>query len=99
MQVSMGLRRYRPRQMHCPLCGKRLTKTTRTRDHFWPRSLEGARGRAWWNIWHLCRRCNVAKANRMPSERETLAFCAIAWGCYFARAALAQHQKETPDGG
>jgi len=59
------------RQRSCPICGKRLKRSNRTKDHFMPKSLGGDGSPE--NTWAMCKPCNNRKGNRMPNEAETRA--------------------------
>lgn len=67
----------------CPICGCRMTPSRRTKDHLIPKSKGGDGG--YLNTWTICKRCNNAKGDRLPTESEILAFCrikAIPFGLY-----------------
>lgn len=57
---------------NCPLCGTRLSRKNKSRDHFIPKSKGGTNDKT--NIWKICRRCNVRKGNRMPNDHEVAEF-------------------------
>jgi 5-methylcytosine-specific restriction endonuclease McrA len=59
----------------CPLCGCRLTPSNRTKDHLIPKSIGGSSG--YLNTWFMCKPCNNKKGDRLPSDREILAFCSV----------------------
>lgn len=58
------------RVMHCPACGCRIRKGTRSLDHLWPKSLGGTKD----DRYVICKKCNVRKGNRLPTNRESAAF-------------------------
>ncbi len=63
------------RQMHCPICGVRLTKSNRSVDHFIPKALGGSNIAA--NKWVICRPCNNRKGGRAPTPHEVMMFTRV----------------------
>ena len=60
-----------PRQLHCPVCGRHLTPSRRTVDHYIPKALGGVAGL---NRWPMCKRCNTKKGDRLPNAFERIAY-------------------------
>lgn len=71
IESSSARKRFKQQKGLCFFCGEPLDDTT-DKDHLVPRSMGGEN--AWTNRVLCHRRCNQAKADRLPTDEELVKF-------------------------